>query len=141
MKKVLLFSLALGFGIVSCGKNSPKKLEKNVVEGSWKISLFMEDGVSHTNDFTGFTFTFTDNGEVKAVNSGNTITGTWSVDDNYSGDDSSSDLHFNLQFPVTLGFDDLNDDWHVLTHSDKTIELEDVSGGNGGTDNLTFTKI
>jgi hypothetical protein len=37
--------------------------------------------------------------------------------------------------------DDLSDDWDILSYSATKIELIDVSGGNGGTDYLTFEKI
>lgn len=34
----------------------------------------------------------------------------------------------------------LSDDWDVLERTDTKIRLIDVSGGNGGTDYLTFEK-
>ena len=36
--------------------------------------------------------------------------------------------------------EDLTDDWDVVSHTATTISLIDVSGGNGGTDTLVFTK-
>jgi hypothetical protein len=36
---------------------------------------------------------------------------------------------------------ELSDDWEVITITSNTIELKDVSGGNGTTDLLTFTRI
>jgi hypothetical protein len=43
-------------------------------------------------------------------------------------------------FPVpdTNVFEDLNDDWDIVTYTSAKIELISVSGGNGGTDTLTF---
>jgi hypothetical protein len=37
-------------------------------------------------------------------------------------------------------FEDLNDDWDIISRSSTKIELIDISGGNGGTDYLTFEK-
>jgi putative transposase len=37
-------------------------------------------------------------------------------------------------------FDDLSDDWDIVSIDATTINLIDVSGGNGGTDRLTFKK-
>ena len=37
-------------------------------------------------------------------------------------------------------FEDLNDDWDIISQSSSKIELIDISGGNGGTDYLTFEK-
>ena len=73
------------------------------------------------------------------------MTGTWSVtDDSNSSDDSSSDddIDFNIFFPVpdSNDFEDLNDDWDIVTTTSTRIELIDIRGGNGGTDMLTFEK-
>lgn len=113
--------------------------------GSWKISSFIDSGQNETNHFTGYTFTFGDNGELTATNGSNTLTGSWSITNSNSNDDSSndSDMDFNIFFPVddSNAFEDLNDDWDISSYDDNTIDLIDVSGGNGGTDTLTFTKL
>ncbi|MEZ5069461.1 MAG: hypothetical protein R2751_00485 [Bacteroidales bacterium] len=62
------------------------------------------------------------------------------MDQSGSDDDSPEDLHFHIFFSLSNDFEDLNDDWEILSHSATKIELVDVSGGNGGTDYLTFTK-
>jgi len=38
-------------------------------------------------------------------------------------------------------FDELNDDWHILNETSTKIQLEDVSGGSGEIDLLTFEKV
>ena len=70
-----------------------------------------------------------------SATSGSTlVNGTWS-----SGNDDSQDkLYLNF---TTSPFDDLSEDWHVVEQNSSTIKLEDVSGGNGGTDYLTFEKV
>jgi hypothetical protein len=40
-----------------------------------------------------------------------------------------------------MPFDEFNDDWDVVTYNNTRVELFDVSGGNGGTDYLTFQKL
>lgn len=65
---------------------------------------------------------------------------TWSITDRNSNDDSLDDLDFNIYFDLTNNFEDLNDDWDILTQNAAKIELIDVSGGNGGTDYLSFEK-
>lgn len=139
--KTGLFLLAV-VAMMACNKVKPKKVEKAIVEGNWKVASFSEDGVDETYYFAGYTFTFSDNGTVTATNGSTTISGTWSVtDDNSNDDDSSSDVDFNLYFPDTNNFDELTDDWDIVTSTDTQLELVDVSGGNGGTDKLTFTKL
>ena len=59
-----------------------------------------------------------------------------------TNDDSpSNDLDFNILFTSPTNFsDELSDDWDILSRTDTKVELVDVSGGNGGTDYLTFEK-
>jgi hypothetical protein len=121
------------------------QIENNVESGTWRITNFNDSGQNETSDFNGYDFTFNSDGSLVATNGSNTLTGTWSVtDDSNSSDDSSSDddIDFNIFFPVPddNDFEDLNDDWDVVTTTSTRIELIDVSGGNGGTDMLTFEK-
>ena len=62
---------------------------------------------------------------------------------NSSSDDDGNSIEdddFNIFFsvPNSHNFDDLIDDWDFISVSNTKIELIDVSGGNGGTDYLTF---
>lgn len=116
------------------------QIQSNVQEGIWRISLFSEDGQDETNNFSGYSFTFNTNGSLLASNQTNNYNGTWSVSDSNPSDDSISDIDFNILFNLTNNFQDLNDDWDVISHSSSKIELRDISGGNGGTDLLTFEK-
>lgn len=111
-------------------------------DGTWQIISFIDSGTNETNHFNGYNFTFASGGELTATNGTTSYTGTWSISDSNSNDDSSSDIDFNILFPVpdTNDFEDLNDDWEIVTHSDTTISLIDISGGNGGTDTLVFQK-
>jgi len=114
---------------------SPDVLNSNVQQGKWKITLFNDSGNDETNHFSGYEFQFNAGGIATAVNGGSTVNGTW-----VSGTDDSQ-LKLYLDFGITANFDELNDDWHVTEQSSSIIKLEDVSGGGGGTDLLTFEKI
>ncbi|MBV7268819.1 hypothetical protein KCG49_06435 [Winogradskyella sp. WHY3] len=121
------------------------EIESTAQSGTWRITNFNDSGENETSDFNGYDFTFNSDGSLVATNGSNTITGTWSVtDDSNSSDDSSSDddIDFNIFFPVPddNDFEDLNDDWDVVTTTSTRIELIDISGGNGGTDMLTFER-
>ncbi|CAM3303610.1 hypothetical protein [Aequorivita lipolytica] len=111
--------------------------------GSWKVTYFFDTDHEETNHFTGYAFTFNENGSLVAVNGSTTITGTWSVTDSNSSDDDggSSGIDFNIFFASPPDFEDLSDDWDIISVSSSKIELTDVSGGNGGTDFLTFERI
>jgi len=57
-----------------------------------------------------------------------------------SSNSNSDDIDFNISFSSPNDFEELSDDWHIESHSSTMIKLKDVSGGNGGTDFLTFEK-
>ncbi len=111
--------------------------------GSWKVTYFFDSDHEETNHFTGYTFNFNEDGSLVAVKGSTTITGTWSVTDGSSSDDDggSSDKDFNIFFASPPDFEDLSDDWDIVSVGNSKIELRDVSGGNGGTDYLTFVKL
>ena len=106
--------------------------------GTWRITYFFDTDTDETSNFTGYNFTFLGNGSVNAVNGNTTVTGTWSVTPGSSS--SMDDDHFVLLFASPPDFEDLSDDWNIISLSTSKIELTDVSGGNGGTDYLTFEK-
>ena len=110
--------------------------------GTWVVSSFVDSGQDETNDFAGYSFDFQTDGTLVATNGNQTLNGTWSVTGSNSNDDGDSDNDFNIFFPVNEDhdFEDLNDDWDIVSATDNRIELLDVSGGNGGTDRLIFTK-
>ncbi|QYJ69493.1 hypothetical protein K1I41_07230 [Flavobacterium litorale] len=115
----------------------------NVVKtGTWKITTFSENGNDETNNFTGYNFTFGDNNVLTATNGADVHTGTWSVttSNSSSDDNSANDIDFNIGFVSPQEFTDLSDDWDIIEYSSGVIKLIDVSGGNGGTDYLTFEK-
>lgn len=140
---LILILLVSSSVFVACKKDKKtiKAVEKNIVKGNWRVSKFIDSGTDETNDFTGYNFTFTEGGSVTASNGSLSYTGTWSITAS-SSDDSNDDVDFNLMFSVSEenDFEDLNDDWDILSQSETKIELTDVSGGNGGTDYLTFEK-
>jgi hypothetical protein len=132
--------------MMSCGDDDDSsnvtqtQVQNNVKNGTWRITKFIDSGDDETNHFTGYNFTFNTSGVLNADNGTNSYDGSWSVTDNNSNDDSEDDLDFNINFNLTNDFEDLNDDWHFVSQSPTKIELIDVSGGNGGTDYLTFEK-
>ena len=128
---------------------SADQVSANMESGNWRITYFFDTDQDETSDFAGWVFRFNSDGTLVASKNGDTVEGTWSVEDdssNSSSDDdgnSSDDDDFNIFFPVPASsdFEDLNDDWDIIRYSANKIELTDVSGGNGGTDFLTFEKI
>jgi len=125
----------------SSSSQDPTPVINAATQGTWRVTSYIDSGTDETNHFTGYNFTFGNGGVLTATNGSNTVTGTWSVvNDNTNDDSPSNDLDFNIGFTAPANFADLTDDWDIVSYSDTTISLIDISGGNGGTDTLVFTK-
>lgn len=151
MKMKRLTSIVVGaislLIVMSCNKDGDNPMnitrttvQSNVQNGTWIITKFIDSGTDETNHYSGYNFTFNYSGVLNANNGTNNYDGTWSITDNKSNDDSQDDLDFNINFNLPNDFEDLNDDWNFISQSSAKIELIDISGGNGGTDYLTFEK-
>jgi hypothetical protein len=153
MKKLSLLpllALIFLFNVAStCSKDDdslsssvdPTPVINTVLSGTWKVTFYQESGVDHTSYFTGYNFTFGVNNVLTASNGTNNYTGTWSVTSDDSRDDSpSNDLDFNIGFATPSNFEELTEDWNILERTDTKVRLVHISGGNGGTDYITFEK-
>lgn len=121
--------------------NPVDQFSQSVIEGGWSITLFSDSGKDETNHFTGYRFEFQSNKMIRASQGSNVVQGSWSITDSNSNDDNPDHLHFNITFSSPNSFGDLTEDWQFISQSKSKIELIHISGGNGGTDYLTFEKI
>ena len=141
--RILLFAVLI-MSLNACTKDPINTTEvlNNVANGTWKVTKFIDSGKNETSDFQGFTFTFTDNGGVTATSSNGTVyNGNWTSEDHSSDDHPKGDSSKFILFISGPNFlTEINEDWDILSMTDKKIELKHVSGGNGGTDFLTFDK-
>lgn len=144
MKRILSISvlaIIVMIAFSSCKKDDNSAsaqvaaLNATAVQGKWRVTYFADNGVDETIHFTGYEFQFNSNNTITATKGGITVNGSWT-----SGNDDST-IKFILSFSTPADFLDLNDDWHVTQQSSTKITLQDVSGGGGGTDYLTFEKI
>ena len=139
MKNIINISiLALLMIVASCKKDdnssSTSSINSTIQQGKWKVTSFIDSGNDETNHYSNYEFQFNSDGTVTAIKTGSIVNGTWSN----GNDDSQQKLYLTFS---TIPFDELNDDWHITSQSASQIKLEDVSGGNGGTDHLTFEKL
>jgi hypothetical protein len=123
--------------IDDCGNNSGggpgnPNFTSVITNGIWKITYFFDD-TDQTNAYNSYNFTFNNNGTSIAVNTSNNIGGTWS---NYL---DSGVQKFELSYNG-LVLDEIEEDWQIIEFTTTVVRLKNVSGGNGGTDFLTFTK-
>ncbi|MGB5275285.1 MAG: hypothetical protein WBN39_14615 [Flavobacteriaceae bacterium] len=140
--------------IASCSKeesnatNETDPLDNDAIKsamanGSWQISYYYDTDTEETAEFMGFVFTFNADGILNATDGNTALSGAWSIEDsdNDTADTMDDYTEFNILFSSPPKFTDLSDDWEIKSYSANKIELIDVSGGNGGTDYLTFEKI
>lgn len=110
-------------------------------DGPWVITYFWDTDKDETAGFSGTVFDFASNGTLTATKGATIVVGEWSATAADSGDDNpDDDVDFNIVFLSPADFEELSEDWSILSISPSKIELKHVSGGNGGTDFLTFEK-
>lgn len=59
---------------------------------------------------------------------------------NFNGGQSTGQIDFNIFFASPDDFNELSEDWDIVSYSSTRIELIHVSGSDGGVDLLTFEK-
>ena len=116
--------------------NEFENIKTTFPQGKWKVSKMVDGSSDHTADFQSFDFTFNEDGTVIAKNDVLSEPGTWAYKNT-----SDSGEELMLQFSEMEPFDELNDDWDIVSVSNTEIELSDVSGGDEDLEFLTFTKI
>jgi len=116
------------------GSGNDDNLADILTEGLWVVASYTEDASDQTSNYTGYQLNFSSNGTVVADNGNNTNNGTWAV--------MSSGNQMVLDFGTDIPFEEFNnDDWDVLSVSSIEVVIQDISGGNGGTDTLTLQKL
>jgi hypothetical protein len=120
---------------------TPAQVENQIQSNSWKIALFIDSDKDETHHFEGYGFTFEADGRMIAENSANQFVGSWYISEDKSSDDSRDELELVINFSISNEFEELNEDWNLVLSSDSKIEFIHISGGNGGTDYLTFAAL
>jgi hypothetical protein len=115
------------------GGGGTTDLEDFLADGTWIVFSYIDSGDDETGDYAGYNVNFDSGGTVTASNGSNTNSGTWMV--------LSAGNKLLLDFGTDFPFDEFNDDWDVLSATNTRVELQDVSGGGGGTDTLIFEKL
>lgn len=105
-----------------------------LTDGLWFVASYLEDTDDQTANYNGYELNFDITGTVVADNGSNPNNGTYAV---LSGGNQMA-----LDFGTAMPFSEFNDtDWDVLSVSATEVIIQDVSGGNGGTDTLTLQKL
>jgi hypothetical protein len=101
-----------------------------VTKGNWKVNLYMDANQDKTNDFAGYTFTFTGNGDLTATKGGTSVNGNWYEDN------TTHRVLINLGSSDVL-LTSLNDAWKVSEFSNTNVSLQ--SDGTATVERLIIT--
>jgi hypothetical protein len=108
-------------------------LRQVLLDGLWEITKFMDEE-DETAIFNGYIFDFFENGVVEASKNGQGFRGEWTT----YGDDGTLELElfFGDEYPLA----EIVDDWDIIEFDGNIIKLEDISGGDGSVEYLTFER-
>jgi hypothetical protein len=106
-----------------------------LMEGSWFIAQFRDEGKDRTSLFEGYVFVFKSNGKVEATTDNTTVIGEWSS----NGD--SGELEIEIEFENSEPLEELEDDWHVQEYNEGKITLVDDFEGDDDSQTLVFERI
>ena len=142
MKKIqLILPMLMLLFTVACSDNSndddtsnitQTQLQTTVSGKTWVITSYVDDGNNQTSNFSGYDFTFNSDGSASATNGTTTVNGTWS----YGSDNSTP--KFILYFGMSSPFDELDEDWKIVSLTTSKISLDNISGGDGSLSTLVF---
>lgn len=145
-----MFAAALLLGSASCssdddgsGNNANitvQALTNTITNQTWRVTSYSEDGIDEISNFSGFNFTFNDNNTVSASNGTDTFDGVWTITDDDDDDNPGSNPDLNLTFGSPDDFLEISEDWYTLERTGNRVRLSHISGGDGGTDYLTFER-
>jgi hypothetical protein len=129
MSSLLCISIFLLSG---CSKDDTNQVATN----GWKVTNYMDDSKNLTSSFDGYIFDFQSTGVVTATKGSEIVTGIWKE---YT---DSGRTKFVLQFAKSGVFEEISEDWTLVTKTDKLMQLNHNSGNvvNNAGDTLQFEK-
>lgn len=131
-----LLTLAFLLMLWSCSKSADDNIMPSAsdnkteqVAGEWIVTYYFDNNKDETNNYNGYSFTFTSNGTVTANSVSGSFTGSWRIGNSGSDDDNSSS-RFVITISGNKQMDDLTDDWVIVSISDTEISLRDDNPAN-----------
>ncbi len=115
--------------------SNPTEIASTLADGQWIVTLYKENDVVKTNNYSGYNFTFGTDSALSATNGTTTQSGDWRT---YA---DSGYTKLDMMFTALDGpFEESSEDWNVISRTATKIELKHVSGGDGSIDYLTLEK-
>lgn len=143
MKKlILIFSIVMFFSCSTdddAGDVITNEFEQiNIIlpQTKWKVSNLYTKNADHTQDFESFIFTFNEDGSVQAQTDLFTEQGTWAYKNS-----SEKGEQLELEFNETSPFEEITDQWKIISLSVSKIELSVPGKTTAETHLLAFSKL
>ena len=139
---ILLFSIIT---LASCSSddapgdvitNEFERIKIVLPQGSWKVSTLVDGNDDNTTAFESFIFTFNEDGTVVSETDLYAETGQWSYRST-----SQDGEQLILEFSNTTPFEEITDDWTIVSVTNSQVELSDDGDVEGDTNFLVFKKI
>lgn len=139
---ILLFSIIT---LASCSSddapgdvitNEFERIKIVLPQGSWKVSTLVDGNDDNTMAFESFIFTFNEDGTVVSETDLYAETGQWSYRST-----SQDGEQLILEFSNTTPFEEITDDWTIVSVTNSQVELSDDGDVEGDTNFLVFKKI
>lgn len=129
----LMVALVILGATSGCEKySSPNKVERHIVNGSWKLTSAFIDNNNVTHVYANYSFTFSKAGEIDVIGE-STISGIWETGI------EKNPTTLNLTLTPFAPFYDLNADWTVTTCKKDRMTLE--LAGASSIDVLIISKV
>lgn len=119
---------------IACNKTNDPILGPTI-SGKWLVSYFW-DKKDQTSHYQNYNFDFGANGSLTASKGQQSYSGTWKT----GVDDSKNKFVIQFSGSVPSELSELEEDWLNVETSANLMHFIHVSGGNGDTDILKFTK-
>lgn len=127
MKKIVAIALSAIFFATACSKVDGDATNDTagvvMQKDTWRMTGYYDDGVDRLANFTGFAFTFKENGEVLAYRDGKEYLGAWQTTTTRSIADSSEVEGLKFTFDNVRPVNSLNKNWEVIQKTTKTVHL------------------
>ena len=133
----IFYSTLVSLCFLSCSNSTDDLLtsdnsNNDIAAKRWVVSSYKERGTDHTSFFSGYVFDFNENSTLIVAKGSASYTGTW----NELTDSGKKKL--DLYIAANSYFEEISDDWDIISKSNTLIELQHTSGGDGHQDFLTF---
>jgi len=138
MKRLVNIAVVISIFFAACthdvanpsnNNNNGNSTNSTVVTGSFTITKFTDDNPNEdkTENFSGYVFTFSEDGKIIAANGMVTTLGTYSEKPSHEGEAAKLTINFSDEL-----LNDLNKSWQINLITDSAIQLSD----DGNTDEV-----